>query len=201
MESCPLNFYTVPLKDHLNIYFGIDEGLQEFKLVFSETEPLRAIEWLGLYLVPGKIWVRTRCDSTINSVFDFINLLNLDIEIIEAKSYFLDLSADSLQCALDYLNTKPYVKDGNNSEQVMSYVIGGKVYIHVSLFGMKNKNYQADWLETKNKFKLTSPDLGLYGYTIIFQVPDGTEQEWQRKLKEYEIVEDAYFPFLEYRRP
>jgi len=171
--------FRVSIKD----YRGIRDQIP-LALKFSETNPLQATHWLGLFPIP-KILMETRLHFSIDSVFDFINSLSLNTAGIDGSRYFLDLPLDSLQFVLDYLNTKPYIESSNG--HYVEFL--GKINIQVSLVNMTNKNYQADWLKTINKFGFTYLDdvIGAL-YTVVIEVPKGAEDEWIRRLNEYGFV-------------
>jgi len=58
---------------------------------------------------------------------------------------------------------------------------------------MEKKENQADWLKTMSDYNLYEWNRYAiwHGFTINFEVPEGTEKEWVAKFEKYEIVKSA----------
>jgi hypothetical protein len=96
---------------------------------------------------------------------------------------------ESLQYILDCLNVKPYTNDAAWKVTGYLHYLTNQIHIFLQLFDIMNREYQADWLESIIEFQLI--ELEDNGYTIYFNVPEGTEKFWVAKFKEYEFVEWA----------
>lgn len=156
------------------------------------------IENQDVKFVPTDVLVRTKGYFTIDKVFDFINSFDHDVESIKYGIYNSSLPSDSLQYVLDYLNAKPYTHDGD-----LWYVTGylhyqtQQITIFPKLFQIKNKEYQADWLQSMQILQLTEKTDGeCSGNTIYFHVPEGEEKEWVKKFEEYDFVEGAELNYI-----
>ena len=161
------------------------------------TNPLQ-VAFYHEHYTPMDVFVKTKNYFTIVKVFDFINSLDLDVELINYGVYVSTMSSDNLQYILDCLNTKTYTNDGN-----VWWVSG---YLHYStnqitifprLYNMKNKDYQNDWLKSMNDYQLVeSFAYDHSGYVIHFRVPEGTEKQWETQFKKYEFVEWAELNYM-----
>jgi hypothetical protein len=145
--------------------------------------------------VPTDVLVKTKGYYTIDKVFEFINLFDHDVESIKYGFYTSSLPLDSLQYILDYLNAKPYTHDG-----VRWHVTGyttDVITIFPKLFKMKNKEYQADWLQSMEILKLAEKtNMEGSGNIIFFHVPVGKEKDWVEKFKKYDFVEWAELNYI-----
>jgi hypothetical protein len=191
MESCSLPYYVdISASGTFYLNLGVDEFLFNFILDFSESGQLRATQWRGNLPKSGEFYIGTRPSFTIDSVFDFINSLDIDVKYIQsASSEFTLLVDETLQQMLDYLNAKPYVRDVGDVES--------SGYIFALLSDMKNKNHQTDWLETSRKYKITiNVEYNSHSYSIYFQVPAGMEWEWVRKFRKYEYEFVTWADFI-----
>jgi hypothetical protein len=142
------------------------------------------------YFTPREVVVRINSDITINEVFEFINSFEHDVPYLD-KTYGSSMPTDSMQHILNNLKTKPYIKIGswNNVYQIA---------IWITLSDMKNKEYQADWLETMSNYKLVEYNFSYHLYNICFQVPEGKEKEWKAKFEMSDLVNWADLNY-EYR--
>ena len=141
---------------------------------------------------PTDVIVKTKNTYTIDKVFDFINSYDHDVELIYNSFYTSSLRPDSLQYVLDYLNKKSYTHENKN------WPVSG--YLHYQtqvitifprLIHMKDRNNQADWLQSMKILKLKevtdSKEVG--GSIIYFHVPVNEEKEWAEKFKKLDFVE------------
>lgn len=62
---------------------------------------------------------------------------------------------------------------------------------------MKNANYQADWIETMNKYKLENYNES--EHTVVFYIPEGTGKQWETNFAEYDFVHWAELSYTSYR--
>jgi hypothetical protein len=130
----------------------------------------------------------------INEVFDFINSLDFDVAEIHSGVYVSNMSPDSLQYILDRLNAKPYTNNGSDWQRVTGYLhyLTNQITIFPDLFNMKNKDYQKDWLQSMDEYKLVERfACDFDGHIIYFRVPEGTEKYWETQFGKYEFVEWA----------
>lgn len=142
--------------------------------------------------VPTDVTVRTNGYFTIDKVFDFINSFDHSVESIKNGIYTSDLPPDSLKYVLDYLNAKPYTHSGIWHVTGYIHYQTRQITIFPSLFQIRNKEYQADWLQTIAKLKLVEDTTSeVSGSTIYFHVPEGKEKEWVLKFEEYDFVKWA----------
>jgi len=148
--------------------------------------------------VPTDVIVKTRGYYTIDKVFEFINLLNLNVESIRCNAYTSTLPSDSLNYILKYLNAKTYTHDGEQW-----YVTGylhyatGVITIFPKLFDINNKDNQADWFHSIDFLHLTEvTDKEVSGNTIYFHVPIGQEKDWVEKFENYAFVEWAELNYI-----
>jgi hypothetical protein len=138
------------------------------------------------YVEPKEVMVATKSDVTIDEMFGFINLFDLEVKEISSIGYSSTMQSDSLLYLLDNLKTKPYIS------QVYGNYIQERIVISGLLqHNMENKNYQADWIKSMNDYKL-SKNGNSY---ILFQVPDGKEREWKTKFEDYEFAESVFFNY------
>lgn len=145
--------------------------------------------------VPTDVLVKTRGEVSIEKVFEFINLFDHDVESIKYGFYTSTLPLDSLQYILDYLDEKPYTHDG-----IRWHTTGyttDEISIFPKLFKMKNKEYQADWIQSMEILGLAEKtSMEGSGNIIFFHVPEGKEKEWVRKFKENSFVEWAELNYI-----
>lgn len=111
-----------------------------------------------VYYKQDLIIVKTQY-SNIDPVFEFINSLDLDVNVIENGTYLSSLPADpdTLAYVIEKIEAKPYT----NKIWVTGHLnwYNANMVIFVYLYGMKNKDYQIDWKATMDKYKLENVDI------------------------------------------
>ena len=153
--------------------------------------------------VPGEVFVGIKSGTEISDLFNFVNLFDLKVDNVNSLTFTSDLPSDSLQYVLDYLNKKDYTNDGVN------WFVTGYLHYQTSqitifpiLFGMDNKIYQQDWLNSMNELELNEKhDVDLSSGIIFFNVPIGRELEWKNKFEKYNIVEWAELNYIDEIEP
>jgi hypothetical protein len=171
-----------------------DKGMtRELTLnIFGEySKPLQATDYS--YKKPKEVRVSFKSDiTTINDVFDFVNLFNHRVLNIyragAGRGYLSTMPESSLEDILEILNVKPY----------FSYVHGyfyEHVTIDVTMSNMENKDYQVDWLDFMSDYNFFEGQTNWAWFMIDFEVPDGKEQEWIEKFNTYESVIGATFNY------
>jgi hypothetical protein len=148
--------------------------------------------------VSTDVLVKTKGYFTIDKVFDFINSFDHDVEYIDCGVFNSNLPSDSLQYVLDYLNAKTYTKskDARFMTGYLHYQTQ-QITIFPKLYTIKNKSYQADWLQSMVILQLTEQtDKETNGTLIFFHVPEGKEKEWVAKFKAYDFVEWAELNYV-----
>ena len=165
-----------------------ENGITKDLILDVTMNPLQVAQYHDQY-TPMDVSVGTKNYFTIDKVFDFINSLDLDVKEIIYGHFRSTMSSDSLQYILDCLNAKPYTNDGNSwwTTGYLHYLTN-QICISTTWFNMKNKAYQADWLNSMKEYKLIED---LSGYVIHFRVREGTEKQWEKQFKKYEFVEWA----------
>ena len=158
-----------------------DDGIiRELILDFSTTGKVVSYH----YDIVNGAYVKTK-DFTIDKVFEFINSLDFDVDYIYNGSYVSTMSPDNLQYILDSLNAKPYTNRGAWRVTGYLHYSTNQITIFPRLFGMKNKDYQADWLKSMKDYKLVER----LGHIIVFKIPENPENKGVPKFEEYEFVE------------
>ncbi len=143
--------------------------------------------------VPGEVSVGIKGGTNIESVFDFINQFDLEIDRINSLTFESSLPSAQLQTILDELNQKEYTNDGE-----IWFVTGylhyqtNKITVFPQLFEIHNLAYQNDWLESMAKFKLAQKASGI----IRFYVPEGTERKWEMRFENFNIVDWAELNYI-----
>ena len=171
-----------------------DKGMtRELTLnIFGEySKPLQTTNYS--YKKPKEVRVSFKSDiTTINDVFDFINIFNHRVLNIyragAGRGYLSTMPESGLEDILEILNAKPY----------FSYVHGyfyEHVTIDVTMSDMENKDYQADWLKFMSDYDFFEGQTNWAWFMIDFEVPDGKEQEWIEKFNTYESVIGAAFNY------
>lgn len=175
------------------IAFSFKDGgiTRELILDFSTTNKVLSYHY---DLVNGA-HVRVKNYFTIDKIFDFINSLDFDVKYIDSGVYISNMSSDNLQYILNSLNAKPYTNDGN-AWRVTGYLhySTSQITIFPKFFNIKNKDYQADWLESMNVYELIERG----GYIIRFQIPEDPENRGIPKFEENEFVEWAELSYNRY---
>jgi hypothetical protein len=161
--------------------------------IFGEySQPLQATDCS--YAMPKEVRVFFKSDiTTINDVFDFINLYNHRvINIFRAgagRGYLSSVSASHLEEILRILNTKPYLS------YVNGYFLDKYITVDVTMSDMENKDYQADWLEFMDEYNFLEGATDSAWFMIDFEVPDGKEKEWIEEFNACESVMGATFHY------
>ena len=166
----------------------MDDGIvRELILDFSTANKVVSYH----YDIVNGASVKTNNNFTIDKVFDFINSIDLDVEYIYNGVYVSTLPSNNLQYILDCLNAKPYTNDGN-AWWVTGYLhyLTNQIYIFPNFYHIKNKEYQEDWLQSIEEFKLEERP----GSVIVFQIPENPENKGFPQFDAYEFVE-----WVEYR--
>ena len=142
--------------------------------------------------VPTNVIVGTKKDVTIDKVFNFINSFDHEVKHITSTIFSSPLAADSLNYIVDFLNTKPYVKE-EEGWPVKGYIHyqTGAITITPRFFDMHDRNYQTDWLETMEKFNFSEPKTPTSGYVLLLLVPEGQEKTWVNTFSDHELLEWA----------
>ena len=191
-ESCISGLYT-PTMSEIMITFKENGIAKDFIFDILMTNPLQ-VAFIHREYEPMHVSVKTKRYFTINEVFDFINSLDLGVEQIYSGVYVSNMSSDNLQYILDCLNAKPYTNNGSDWPRVTGYLhyLTNQITIFPYLFNMKNKDYQEDWLQSMEEYKLVEQFAYDHsGYIIYFQVPEGMEKHWVTEFKKNEFVEWA----------
>ena len=168
-----------------------DNGVKEEIIlgVAKEAESNLFIAINYQYTKPKAVVVTTSYDINVSTeqLFEFINLFDHKVTLIEMSTgvYVSNIPSSKLQDILDNLNAKPYV-------YVHGY-LDGQIIIIPWLHNMENRDNQADWLKTMNDYSLYEWNRysTWHNFTIYFEVPEGTEEEWIAKFEKYEIVKAA----------
>jgi len=147
--------------------------------------------------VPSSVLVRLIPSYSIVNTFEFINSLELEVEVISSKVYLSELPVDSLEYIKNYLSARIYL---NNDCSCDCYVNEqNKISIYPLLYFMNDTVNQNDWIKCMNNLLLTEQlDDGSRGYYINFHVPVGEEKEWIDLFNQYEFVETASYNYLFY---
>lgn len=119
------------------------------------------------------------------------------IEKITYGTYISELPIDSLQYVLGFINEKPYTIDPNHKTTGYINEKNNKITVFPKLYGMNNKVFQNNWIQTIKELKLYElDDNELGGHNILIHVPKGEEKEWVDKFKNYDIVEWAELNYI-----
>ncbi|NOU59639.1 hypothetical protein [Marinifilum caeruleilacunae] len=172
--------------------------MRELELDFSIID--NAITYTQIagytYLKQDAIHVKTQY-AEIDKVFEFINSLDFDIKEIQGGTYLSSMAADSdtLEYIIDNLKSKPYTTDSWVTGHLNWY--NANIVIFLRLYDMKNNDYQADWKEAMNEYKLENYSSGTK-HIIVFFIPEGTGEEWETNFTEYEFVDWAELSYTNY---
>lgn len=139
-----------------------------------------------LTYVPTDVFVKTKSIFTISKVFDFINSLQLNVEYVDDCVYRSSLPPDSLSYVLKYLNAKSYTHNGVWSVTGYLHYQTNVITIFPRLFDIKNKDYQADWINSMSVLKLS--ENANSSYSIYFHVPNGEELEWVKRFESSDSI-------------
>lgn len=148
------------------------------------------------YLKQDAIHIKTQY-TDIDKVFEFVNSLDFEVKEIQGGTYLSSMAADSdtLEYIIDNLKSKPYTTDSWVTGHLNWY--NANIVIFLRLYDMKKNNYQADWKETMNEYKLENYNNGTK-HIIAFFIPEGTGEEWETKFTEYEFVDWAELSYTKY---
>jgi uncharacterized repeat protein (TIGR02543 family) len=194
-EIIPNWCWTPPVQYATSVVINIlldDNGVEReiILIIAKEVESNFFIATSYQYPKPKEIIVSTSYDINVSTeqIFEFINLFDHKVSLIEmyTGSYTSDMPSSSLKDILDNLNAKSYAN-------VYGF-LDGRIIILPWLHNMDNKDYQADWLKSMKDYNLYewSRYSIWHGFSIYFDIPEGTEKEWIVKFEEYEIVKKAY---------
>ena len=163
------------------LFSFIEHGIKkDLILDILMTSPLQ-VSNIHEHYTPMDVFMQTKNYFTIDKAFDFINSLDLEVELIQYGVYVSTMSSDKLQYILDNINSKPYTNDGNVwwTTGHLHYLTN-QITIFPMLYKMKNKEYQNDWLQTMNEYKLVENfENDFSGYLFHFRVSEGTEKQWE----------------------
>ena len=171
-----------------------EDGLtKETVLDVLMNNPLEATGFHELFY-PGQITVVTKTFFTMDMVFDLINSFEHEVLYITGVCYISTMPSDSLLYVAYGIRDKPYVVGLAYALHFMT----NKITLNLWLYDMKNNNYQEDWLKTINDYQLVEVmnEERYEGYNIIFNVPEGTERQWEGKFMEYEFVETVRLSYF-----
>ena len=186
-HSCIVDARIIPPRD-VAFSFRDGEVIRELILNFSTTNKVLSYRY-DLY---NGISVKTNKSFTINKVFDLINSLDLDVELINYGTYVSNMPSDNLQFILNNLNSKPYINDAVWPVYGYLHYLTNQITVFPRLYNMKNKNYQADWLKSMDEYKLVENFISdNSGYVIQFRFPEMLDNYWKVKFEEYDFVEWA----------
>ena len=176
-----------------NIKILLDENGVEEEIILNIAKEVESNLFIATdyrYTEPKVVVVTTSYDINVSTeqIFEFINLFDHKVTLIEmyTGAYSSNLPLNRLQDILDILNAKSYVR-------VLGLFNSGQIVILPWLHDMEKKENQADWLKTMSDYNLYEWNRYAiwHGFTINFEVPEGTEKEWVAKFEKYEIVKSA----------
>ena len=190
----PNRCWTPPVQyaTFVNIKILLDDNGIGEEITLSVAKEVKSNSFIATnyqYTKPKEVWVTTSYDINVSTeqIFEFINLFDHKVTLIQmyTGSYSSNMPSGSLQKILDNLNAKPYVR--------VHGFLDGRIIIIPWLHNMENKDYQEDWLKTMSDYNLYEWNRYAiwHGFTIHFDVPEGTEEEWIAKFEEYEFVTRA----------
>lgn len=198
--SCDVNAKIIYGTDMLSVNKVIsgvsvpvdDNGItRELELDFAIIDNAISYSQIAGYVYNKQdiIYVKTQY-TNIDSVFKFINSLDLVVSVIENGTYLSSLPAksDTLAFVIEKLKAKPY----SNKSWVTGHLnwYNANMVIFIYLYNMKNKDYQIDWKATMGKYKLENYASGPK-HNITFYIPEGTGKQWKTNFTEYNFVDWA----------
>ena len=141
------------------------------------------------YYKQNTIFVKTQY-TEIDKVFDFINSLDFDVREIQGGTYLSSMSANTgtLQYVISKLKAKPYTTDSWVTGHLNWY--NANFVIFLNLYDMKNADYQADWKETMNEYRLENYISGPE-HVVVFYIPEETGEQWETNFTNYSFVDWA----------
>lgn len=159
----------------------------------KETEPEPEYKY-----VPTDVIFKTTAQFSINQLFDLINELNHEVEVIRGGVLISDFQPDSLQYVLDFINKKPYT--GTNDWKVSGYNHYETKVITVfpRLHQINNRANQQDWLQTMQLLQLKEikEPASDRGYIVHIHVHEGKEKEWVATLRTYNFIQWAELNYI-----
>lgn len=172
--------------------------LRELVLDFSIIDSVLTYSQIAgyVYYKQDAISVKTKF-TEIDKVFEFINLLDFDVKVIKNGTYLSSMASDTdtLQNIIISLKAKPYTHDSWITGQLNWY--NANIAIFLNLYDMKNTNFQEDWKDTMNEYKLENYSSGPE-HIIEFYIPEGTGEQWEKDFSEYEFVDWASLNYSKY---
>ena len=149
-----------------------------------------------IYYKQDAILVQTQY-AEIDKVFEFINSLDFDVKEIQGGTYLSSMPAntETLQSVINNLKAKPYTTDSWVTGHLNWY--NANFVIFLNLYDMKNIDYQADWKETMNEYKLENYINGTK-HIIVFYIPEGTGEHWKTNFTNYNFVDWAELSYTRY---
>jgi hypothetical protein len=149
-----------------------------------------------VYYKQDAILVKTQY-AEIDKVFEFINLLDFDVKEIQGGTYLSSMPAKTatLQYVINNLKAKPYTTDSWVTGHLNWY--NANFVIFLNLFNMKNADYQTDWSETMNEYKLENYINGPT-HIVEFYIPEGTSEQWKTIFTSYSFVDWAELSYTRY---
>ncbi|WP_157486842.1 hypothetical protein [Dyadobacter alkalitolerans] len=152
-------------------------------------------------VVPGQVYVLTKGEIETQQIFDLINEVNLPVKVMYGQSTHTSaMPKDSLSFIKRNINQKPYTNSGKDSSTVIvSVKHNAEVQVSPRLYSIDKKEYQNDWLETETALSLSKlKESDLYGFSVYFLVPEGSEEHWISKFKSYDDIVNQVGPVFEY---
>lgn len=149
-----------------------------------------------LYYKQDAIYVKTLF-TEIDTVFEFINSLNLAVKEIQGGTYLSSMTAttETLQYIINKLKAKPYTTDSWVTGHLNWY--NENITVFIRLYDMKNTIHQTDWIETMSEYKLQNYTNGTK-HIIAFHIPEGTGEEWETVFTAYDFVDWAELSYTKY---
>lgn len=182
----------------VSITVNDNDILRELQLDFASIDNAITYSKIAgyLYWKQDAIHVKTQY-TDIDNVFKFINSLDFDVKEIKDGTYLSSMASDSdtLDYIIENLKSKPYTNDAWIAGHLNWY--NANIAIFIRLYDMKKNDYQADWKETMNEYKLENDSNGTK-HIIAFYIPEGTGEEWETYFTEYEFVEWAELSHTNY---
>jgi hypothetical protein len=176
-----------------------DNGImRELELDFAIVDNAVTYSQIAGYVYSKQdaIYVKTQY-TEIDKVFEFINLFDFDVKEIQGGTYLSSMAADTYTLAyiIDNIKAKPYTTDTWVTGHLNWY--NANIVIFLRLYDMENKNYQVDWKETMNEYKLENYNDGTQ-HIILFYIPEGTGEQWEANFTAYEFVDWAQLSYTKY---
>jgi hypothetical protein len=130
---------------------------------------------------PTDVLVGAKGTCSIDSIFDFINLFDHEVQYIRTECYS-SLPSDSLSYVKHYIAANAWSATAVLDDKT------GIITVYSELHDMKDQARQAAWLNAMNVLQLKeSTEVKV----ILFHVPEGKELEWVNQFKSHECVQWA----------